>query len=134
MNTEIPIIHIFAIKKMLDSNNITKAIFSDTKSLLKSKGDIILLNILIEELCKDQLEVILTEIGNNNWEELDARVAIHLDEFIDAEIEVGTLDQIYPNINTLHILGEPVDKDHWQTNIFEQIRFKLSDYMKYNKL
>ncbi len=110
---------------MLKRNCIIETIFTDIEPLLKSKGDVILHKTLIEELRQDPLEVIQNEI-NNNWKDLDARAAIHLDEFAEAEIEVGTLDQIYPNINTLHILGEPIDKDHWQTTIFGYIRRELS--------
>lgn len=97
-------------------------IFSDIESMLLTKGDKMLLSAIKEELSKDSFEQTLAEFFNGCWADLDGRIVVHLDEWLESDSDEVCLGKLFDQNRTLHIEGEQISKGLWDEQIIDFIR------------
>ncbi|MFI3293999.1 MAG: hypothetical protein SNI70_10845 [Rikenellaceae bacterium] len=97
-------------------------IFSEIEPLLITKGDKMLFAALKEELNKETFAESLAEYLDGCWFDLDGRIAIHLDEWLESEDDDPSLDKLFAQNETLHIEGFDISKDLWYEQIIDLLR------------
>ncbi|MFR9591828.1 MAG: hypothetical protein SNG27_05460 [Rikenellaceae bacterium] len=97
-------------------------IFSEIEPLLITKGDEMLFAALKEELSKETFAESLAEFLDGCWFDLDGRIAIQLDEWLESDDDTPSLDKLFAQNETLHIEGFDISKDLWYEQIIDLLR------------
>ncbi len=97
-------------------------IFSEIKPLLITKGDDKLFAALKEELNRETFAESFVEFLDGCWHDLDGRIAIHLDEWLESDDEDPSLDKLFAQNETLHIDGFDISKELWYEQIVDLLR------------
>ncbi len=97
-------------------------IFSEIEPLLITKGDDMLFAALKEELSKETFAESLAEFLDGCWFDLDGRIVIHLDEWLESEDDDPSLDKLFAQNESLHIEGFDISKYLWYEQIIDLLR------------
>ncbi|MFI3293224.1 MAG: hypothetical protein SNI70_06870 [Rikenellaceae bacterium] len=99
-----------------------KFIFLDIEPLLITEGDHLLLAALKEELGKESFAESLAEFLDGCWLDLDGRIVVHLDEWLESEDDNISLLELFDQHDTLHIEELEISKDLWDEQILDRLR------------
>lgn len=106
----------------MKQSDCIKFIFSDIEPLLITKGDHLLLAALKEELGKETFAESLAEFLDGCWLDLDGRIVIHLDEWLESDDDNTSLLELFDQHDKLHIEELEISKDLWNEQILDLIR------------
>ncbi len=114
--------YVIQIADTMNQSKCVQQIFSGIEPLLLTKGDKMLFAALKEELNKETFAESLAEFLDGCWFDLDGRIAIHLDEWLESEDDDPSLDKLFAQNETLHIEGFDISKDLWYEQIIDLLR------------